>query len=205
MNPISTNITPVKHKISLAEREVRLRQRGTVVWLTGLPGSGKSTLSMELERRLFDAGIIVYTLDGDNVRHGLNANLCFSPEDRKENIRRVGEVAALFADAGLVCVTAFISPYRADRAMARAAMRNGTFYEVFVNADLETCEKRDPKGLYAKARRGELQGMTGIDAPYEPPDAADLVLNTAHQSIEESVRALYDFVLAKTMQELVAP
>jgi adenylyl-sulfate kinase len=153
---------------------------------------------MELERRLFDAGIIVYTLDGDNVRHGLNANLGFSPEDRKENIRRVGEVAALFADAGLVCITAFISPYRVDRAMARAATRNGTFYEVFVNADLETCEKRDPKGLYAKARRGELQEMTGIDAPYEPPDAADLVLDTARQTAEESVRALYDFVFART-------
>jgi adenylyl-sulfate kinase len=198
MDPESTNITLVRHKISLPEREARLRQRGTVVWLTGLSASGKSTLSMELERRLFDSGVVVYTLDGDNVRYGLNANLGFSPQDRTENIRRVGELAALFADAGLVCVTAFISPYRADRAMARAAVKSGAFYEVFVNADLATCEKRDPKGLYAKARRGELQGMTGIDAPYEPPEKADLVLDTAHRSVEESIRELYDFVYART-------
>lgn len=200
-SPVSTNITLVRHKISLSEREARLRQRGAVVWLTGLPASGKSTLSMELERRLFDAGIIVYTLDGDNVRYGLNANLGFSPEDRTENIRRVGEVAALFADAGLVCVTAFISPYRADRAIARTAVRNGAFYEVFVNSDLATCEKRDPKGLYAKARRGELRGMTGIDAPYEPPHNADLVLDTVRSSIDESIEELYKFVYSRTMLE----
>jgi len=154
---------------------------------------------MELERLLFDAGVIVYTLDGDNIRHGLNANLGFSPQDRKENIRRVGEVAALFADAGLVCVTAFISPYREDRAMARAAVKSGSFYEVFVNADIGTCEKRDPKGLYGKARRGELSGMTGIDAPYEPPLAPHLVLDTVNCSVEESIQDLYEFVCTKTL------
>jgi len=194
---MTKDITPVRHKISLPEREARLQQRGAVVWLTGLPASGKSTLSMELERRLFDAGIVVYTLDGDNVRDGLNSNLGFSPQDRKENIRRVGEVAALFADAGLVCVTAFISPYRADRAMARAAVKRGAFFEVYVNASLETCERRDPKGLYARARRGELKEMTGIDAPYEPPEAAELVLDTELETVEQSIGRLFDFVRAK--------
>ncbi|MCZ7562772.1 MAG: adenylyl-sulfate kinase [Burkholderiales bacterium] len=197
MLSLSRNITPVRHKITLNEREERLRQRGAVIWLTGLPASGKSTISMELERRLFDAGIVVYTLDGDNVRHGLNSNLGFSPDDRKENIRRVGEVAALFADAGLVCITAFISPYRADRTMARTAVRRGSFYEVYVKASIETCERRDPKGLYAKARRGELKEMTGVDAPYEVPEAPDLVLDTENRAIEQSVQELYEFVRTK--------
>jgi adenylyl-sulfate kinase len=152
---------------------------------------------MELERRLFDAGIVVYTLDGDNVRGGLNSNLGFSHEDRTENIRRVGEVAALFADAGLVCVTAFISPYRADRAMARAAVKRGAFYEIYVKASLETCERRDPKGLYARARRGELKDMTGIGAPYEAPESADLVLDTESRPVEQSVNELVAFVRAK--------
>jgi adenylyl-sulfate kinase len=147
-----------------------------------------------LERRLFQSGVAVYVLDGDNIRHGLNANLGFSPEDRKENIRRVGEVAALFADAGLVCVTAFISPYRDDRAMARAAVRTGAFFEIYLNADLATCERRDSKGLYSKARRGELKGMTGIDAPYEPPERPDLVVATGNQSVEESVAETLAFV-----------
>jgi adenylyl-sulfate kinase len=197
MNPSSRNITPVRHKITLPERELRLRQKGAVVWLTGLPASGKSTVSMELERRLFDAGVVVYTLDGDNVRGGLNSNLGFSHEDRTENIRRVGEVAALFADAGIVCVTAFISPYRADRAMARTAVKRGAFYEVYVRASLETCEQRDPKGLYARARRGELKDMTGVGAPYEPPESADLVLDTESRSVEQSVDELVAFVRAK--------
>jgi bifunctional enzyme CysN/CysC len=197
MDSSSRNITPVRHKITLAQRESRLRQRGAVVWLTGLSASGKSTVSMELERRLFDAGIVVYTLDGDNVRGGLNSNLGFSPEDRKENIRRVGEVAALFADAGLVCVTAFISPYRADRAMARSAVKRGAFYEVYVKASLETCERRDPKGLYARARRGELDDMTGVSAPYEPPESADLVLDTESRSVDQSVDELVEFVRAR--------
>jgi len=154
---------------------------------------------MELERRLFDAGIVVYTLDGDNVRDGLNSNLGFSPEDRKENIRRVGEVAALFADAGLVCVTAFISPYRADRAMARAAVKRAEFFEIYVNASLEACEQRDPKGLYARARRGQLKEMTGIDAPYEAPEAPELVLDTEHDPVEQSVSKLFDFVRTRIM------
>jgi adenylyl-sulfate kinase len=195
----SRNITRVQHKITAAERQARYRHRGAVVWLTGLPASGKSTLSMELERRLFDDGVLVYSLDGDNVRHGLSANLGFSPEDRQENIRRVGEVAALFADAGLVCITAFISPYRADRERARAAASASGFYEVYVKADLTSCERRDPKGLYARARRGDLMGMTGVDAPYEPPERPDLVVATDAESVEQSVRRLLDFVRSKVL------
>jgi len=197
--PVSQNLTLVGHKIAASQRTARYGHRGAVIWLTGLSGAGKSTLSMELERRLFQDGCAVYVLDGDNVRHGLSANLGFSPEDRKENIRRVGEVAALFADAGLVCVTAFISPYRDDRAMTRAAVKTGAFYEVHVKADLATCESRDPKGLYAKARRGELTGMTGIDSPYEAPESPDLVVDTTHQSVEESVAQLLGFVQSRIL------
>src|SRR5262245_26202607 len=197
MTPVSKDITLVEHKVSTAERAARLKHRGAVVWLTGLPASGKSTLSMELERRLFEEGVLVYTLDGDNMRHGLNSNLGFSPEDRQENIRRVGEVAALFADAGLVCITAFISPYSVDRARARAAAKAGGFYEVYVKADLASCERRDPKGLYAKARRGDLKGMTGVDAPYEPPEDPDLVVITDAEPVEQSVRRLLDFVRSR--------
>jgi bifunctional enzyme CysN/CysC len=195
--PVSENITPVGHKITPTERARRYGHRGAVIWLTGLSGSGKSTLSMELERQLFQAGCAAYVLDGDNVRRGLNTNLGFSPEDRKENIRRVGEVAALFADAGLVCITAFISPYREDRAIARSAVKTGAFYEIHVRADLATCERRDPKGLYSKARRGELKGMTGIDAPYEPPESPDLVVDTATESVEQSVAQLLQFVQSR--------
>ncbi len=153
---------------------------------------------MALERRLFDLGWSVYTLDGDNVRRGLNADLGFAPEDRQENIRRIGEVAALFADAGVVCITAFISPYRDDRMRARAAAGERRFLEVYVESDLATCEARDPKGLYRKARAGELKGMTGIDSPYEPPDRADLVIDTANRSIDECV----DGLVAATIDRL---
>jgi adenylyl-sulfate kinase len=149
---------------------------------------------MELERRLTEAGIASYVLDGDNIRHGLSSNLGFSPADRKENIRRVGEVAALFADAGLVCIAAFISPYRDDRARARGAVRSGDFYEVYLSADLATCEQRDPKGLYALARKGALKEMTGVDAPYEAPESADCVIDTASQSVADSVSELFEFV-----------
>jgi adenylyl-sulfate kinase len=197
MAPVSKDITLVEHKVSTAQRAARLKHRGAVIWLTGLPASGKSTLSMDLERRLFDEGVLVYTLDGDNMRRGLNSNLGFSPEDRQENIRRVGEVAALFADAGLVCITAFISPYRVGRARARAAAKPNGFYEVYVKADLATCERRDPKGLYARAHRGDLVGMTGVDAPYEPPENPDLVVTTDVEPVEQSVRHLLDFVRSK--------
>lgn len=190
------DVTEVRHQVTAGERATRTGHSGAVVWLTGLSASGKSTLAMALERRLFDLGWSVYTLDGDNVRRGLNADLGFAPEDRQENIRRVGEVAALFADAGAVCISAFISPYRDDRDRARAAAGAARFLEIHVASDLATCEARDPKGLYRKARAGKLIGMTGIDSPYEPPEAADLVVDTQHADVAASVDQLAAFVIA---------
>ncbi len=194
----STNITEVAHTVAPDERIARNRHQGGVVWLTGLSGSGKSTLAQACERELFRRGYQVYVLDGDNVRAGLNANLGFSPEDRAENIRRVGEAAALFADAGMLVITAFISPYVADRARARVAAERlvgeGAFQEVFVKADLATCEDRDPKGLYARARAGEIAEFTGVSAPYEAPDAPDLVVDTAAGDISACVAVLLEHV-----------
>ena len=190
------DVVPVRHQVVEDERASRAGHRGAVVWLTGLSGAGKSTLALALERRLFDLGWGVYTLDGDNVRTGLNADLGFSPEDRQENLRRVGEVASLFADAGLVCVTAFISPYRDERARARIAAGSHPFIEVWVRSPLEECERRDPKGLYRKARAGQLKQFTGIDSPYEPPDAADLVVDTAAQGVEDCTATLVEYVVA---------
>ncbi len=189
----STNIEVVEHTVSGDMRGARNGHLGGVLWFTGLSGAGKSTLAIELEQRLFAKGYQVYVLDGDNVRRGLNANLGFSPEDRAENIRRVGEVAALFAEAGMIVISAFISPYRSDRERARAAA-GARFHEIFVHADLEECERRDPKGLYRKARAGEIADFTGISAPYEPPETADLVIDTASMPVEDSVRALVDYV-----------
>jgi len=195
--PASGEVVPVRHQISALERGARTGHKGAVIWLTGLSGAGKSTLAIALERRLFDLGWNVYTLDGDNVRTGLNADLGFKPEDRQENLRRVGEVAALFADAGMICVTAFISPYRDERARARAAAGSRPFIEVWVRSPLEECERRDPKGLYRKARAGALKDFTGIDSPYEPPDAADLVIDTQQEGIEACTRKLLDFVVER--------
>lgn len=192
----SVDIVPVRHQVAAQERDARTGHRGAVVWLTGLSGAGKSTLALALERRLFDRGWNVYTLDGDNVRTGLNADLGFSPEDRQENLRRVGEVAALFADAGMVCVTAFISPYRDERARARVAAGDRPFIEVWVRSPLEACERRDPKGLYAKARAGTIKDFTGIDSPYETPESADLVIDTETLDVEASTAMLLDYVVA---------
>ena len=189
----SANITAVHSRVSPEERAERVGHRGGVLWLTGLSGSGKSTIALELERRLFDAGYSVYVLDGDNVRHGLSANLGFSPEDRTENIRRIGEVAALFADAGFIVITAFISPYRSDRDLARQATGDD-FHEIYVKADLSVCESRDPKGLYEKARRGEIPEFTGISAPYEAPHDAEFIVDTAASDLEGSVATLSDYV-----------
>lgn len=191
----ATNIVRVEQGISDEERARMNGHRGGVIWFTGLSGAGKSTLSVELERRLFEKGYSVYVLDGDNIRFGLNANLGFSPEDRSENIRRVGEVAALFARAGMIALTAFISPYRSDRDRARAAAP-GCFHEVYVKADVQTCESRDPKGLYKKARSGEIKEFTGVSAPYEEPAAAELVLDTAKHSIEECMAQLITYIEA---------
>jgi bifunctional enzyme CysN/CysC len=191
-----TNITRVENVITEEARAFRNGHKGGVLWFTGLSGAGKSTLAMALEKRLFEKGYNVYVLDGDNVRHGLNANLSFSPEDRAENIRRVGEVAALFERAGMVAITAFISPYRSDRDRAREAAGAG-FHEIYVKADVATCESRDPKGLYAKARSGEIKNFTGISAPYEAPETPELVIDTALTPLDECLDELVSYVEAK--------
>ena len=193
----SSNVTVVDHGVSRAARTRRNRHAGAVIWLTGLSGAGKSTLAIAAEDHLFRKGYQVYALDGDNVRHGLNATLGFSPEDRAENIRRVGEVAVLFADAGFIVVTAFISPYRSDRARARAAAERVTpsgFHEVYIRAPLEVCEARDPRGLYERARAGEIADFTGVSAPYEPPEQPELTVDTGDRSIEHSLQVLIDHI-----------
>ena len=189
----ATNITRVDHRVTAEHRSARLGHQGAVIWLTGLSGSGKSTLAVELEKELFNRDFQVYVLDGDNVRHGLNANLGFSPEDRSENIRRVGEVAALFSRAGFIAISAFISPYRSDRERARAAAGAG-FHEIYLNADLSVCEGRDPKGLYKRARAGEIPDFTGISAPYETPEAADFVVDTGRLNVKECVDLMVAYV-----------
>ena len=186
----AANLTWHEGQVGRGEREALLGQAGAAVWLTGLSGSGKSTLAVAAEAELLRRGRLAYVLDGDNIRHGLNSNLGFSPEDRSENIRRIGEVAKLFADCGVLVFASFISPYRADRQAARALFAPGDFIEVYVQADLDICEQRDPKGLYKKARAGEIPEFTGISAPYEEPERPELVLNTGRQSVEESVGAL---------------
>lgn len=196
MTTKATNIFEVHSGIDRNAREGRNRHKGGVLWLTGLSGAGKSTLAVEVERALFAKGYHVYVLDGDNLRHGLNSNLGFSHEDRTENIRRVGEVAALFAEAGFVCVSAFISPYRADRKAARKAAGH-SFHEIHVQADLATCETRDPKGLYVRARRGEIPDFTGISAPYEEPETPELVVDTASLDVSQSVAMVLDYVAIK--------
>ena len=182
---------PVTDPVQSSERERRNGHSGHIVWLTGLSGAGKSTLAIALERRLFDEGRQVCVLDGDIVRTGLCEDLGFSAEDRTENIRRIGEVARLMAGAGLVVIVAFISPFRADRERVRAGIPAGRFTEVFVNAPLEVCEQRDPKGLYAKARAGELTDFTGISSPYEPPDSPEVAVPTEQLSVNESVERIW--------------
>jgi adenylyl-sulfate kinase len=167
---------------------------GRVVWLTGLSCSGKSTIATELERELFKRGRLVYVLDGDNMRHGLCADLGFSPRDRRENIRRIGEVAKLFADAGMICITAFISPYQAEREAIRQSVPPGQFVEVYLNVPLEVCEQRDSKGLYAKARAGKLKEFTGVSAPYEAPANPEIELSTAQLQVSECVARIIAFL-----------
>jgi adenylylsulfate kinase len=183
--PKSKNIHWHGAEVTRDEREAILGQKGCVVWFTGLSGSGKSTISRRVEQKLLAQDVYVYVLDGDNVRHHLNKDLGFSPKDRNENIRRVGCVAQLFADSSSICLTAFISPYRADRDQARALLEPGRFIEVFVATSLEECEKRDPKGLYKKARAGQIPEFTGISAPYEAPEKAELTLLTEGRSIDD--------------------
>ena len=195
MAPDTHNLTATAHTLSASDRQAHYGHAGGVLWLTGLSASGKSSLAMALEQALMERGYSCYVLDGDNVRGGLNANLGFSPQDRTENIRRVSEVAALFADAGLICITAFISPYRADRAQARLRCKR-QFHEIYIAADLATCEARDPKGLYKKARTGEIREFTGISAPYESPEQPECVIDTASEPLAESLKKLIAYTLA---------
>jgi len=190
----SSNVVWHEHRIAKVQRAGQKSQRPAVLWFTGLSGAGKSSVANALEQALFQRGHHSYLLDGDNVRHGLNRDLSFTDKDRIENIRRIGEVARLMADAGLVVLSAFISPFRADRDMVRELMEPGEFIEVYVQASLETCEGRDPKGLYAKARAGTIKHFTGIDSPYEAPESAELILDTEKLSIEESVDELIDYL-----------
>lgn len=190
-------LLPTPGKVSGEERARRIGQKPVTVWLTGLSGAGKSTLAVELERRLMDAGRPCYLLDGDNVRAGINRDLGFGPEDRRENIRRVAEIARLMNDAALIAITAFISPYRADRQMASEIIGADRFIEVYLDAPLEVCERRDPKGLYRKARAGQIADFTGISAPYEVPEAPAIVLATGARGVEDCVAELFALVNAR--------
>ncbi|GAB4215740.1 MAG: adenylyl-sulfate kinase [Synechococcales cyanobacterium] len=193
----STNILWHQGAVTRAKRERLNNHKSLTLWFTGLSGSGKSTISHALESRLYEMGCRTYVLDGDNVRHGLNSDLSFSDADRVENIRRVGEVAKLFLDAGVIVLTAFISPFRSDRRLVRQSMPEGDFVEIYCQSSLEVCEQRDVKGLYKRARAGEIRNFTGISSPYEVPEQAELVLNTGEDSIEDCVNQVVDYLLQR--------
>ena len=193
----STNIKWHHGKITKEDRVKLLNQKGVTIWLTGLSGSGKSTIAVELEHALIENRHQAYILDGDNIRHDLNKNLGFSPEDRTENIRRIGEVAKLFTDAGIITITAFISPYREDRDAVRRLLSDGEFIEVYVKCPLDVCEERDTKGLYKKARAGEVKDFTGISAPYEEPLNPELTIDSSKLTVEESTRAVLNYLEEK--------
>jgi adenylylsulfate kinase len=192
----SKNVTWVEGVVRREDRECRHRHKGAILWLTGLSASGKTTIAIELEKYLFENNKECYRLDGDNIRHGLNNDLGFSPEDRDENIRRIGEVAKLFADAGFIVITSFISPYKKDRDRVRKSTANPEdFIEIYLDCSVEECEKRDPKGLYAKARAGLIPEFTGISAPYEIPANPEITLYTAKETIHESIEKLINFLI----------
>jgi len=192
--PKGENLTWHIGEVDKDARAAAHGHRGAVLWFTGLSGSGKSTIGHRVERMLIERGAFAYVLDGDNIRHGLNSDLGFAPEDRVENIRRIGEVARLFADAGALVVSAFISPYRKDRDRIRGLMGKGEFVEVFVDTPLEICEARDPKGLYKKARAGEISNFTGLDAPYEAPENPEVHLLTADLSVDEAANQVIHYL-----------
>jgi adenylylsulfate kinase len=193
----ATNIVWHQGAVTRDDREKLNGHKGATVWLTGLSGSGKSTIAVDLEKRLCERGVRTYILDGDNIRHGLNKNLGFSPDDRTENIRRIGEVAKLFTDAAVVAITAFISPYRADRDQVRALMKPGDFVEIHVDCPVEVCEQRDVKGLYKKARAGEIKEFTGISAPYEAPAKAELTIRSHELSVDAAVATIVEYLTSK--------
>lgn len=182
-----------EHTVSRSQKQELKGHKACVLWYTGLSGSGKSTIANAVEAKLFELGKHTYTLDGDNIRHGLNGDLTFSDKDRVENIRRIGEVSKLFVDAGLLVSTAFISPFLSDRQQARDLLAPGEFIEVFIDTPIEVCEQRDPKGLYRKARAGEIKNFTGIDSAYEAPAEPEVHVKTAQQSIEQSVQQIIDY------------
>lgn len=191
------NIVWHDHHVSKKERSISKGQKPCILWFTGLSGSGKSTIANALETKLYRMGKHTYLLDGDNIRHGLNRDLGFSNNERIENIRRIGEVSKLFVDAGLIVITAFISPFRSDRKIVRDLVESGEFIEVFIDTPLEICEQRDPKGLYLKVRQGEISSFTGISSPYEQPEESELHIHTAHQSVEESVNVMIEYLSQK--------
>ncbi|SDH41975.1 adenylylsulfate kinase [Alteribacillus persepolensis] len=193
------NITWHDASVTRKERNRKNEHESFVLWFTGLSGSGKSTLANAVSRKLFEDDKQTYVLDGDNIRHGLNNDLGFSPEDRKENIRRIGEVSKLFVDAGYIVSTAFISPYREDRQQVRQLLQDGEFIEIYVECSLETCEERDPKGLYRKARNGDIPSFTGISSPYEEPESPELVVNTEENSIEGAADLIVDYLKGKEL------
>ncbi|MDQ3019859.1 MAG: adenylyl-sulfate kinase [Bacteroidota bacterium] len=190
-------IIPHKHSITKKDRNKLLNNKSFIIWFTGLSGSGKSTLANNLEKKLYENGILTYILDGDNIRFGLNKDLGFDEAGRNENIRRIGEVAKLMVDAGIVVLTAFISPIREDRNTVRKLLNKNEFIEVFVKCPLNICEERDVKGLYSKARTGEIKNFTGIDSPYEEPENPELIIDTADNTLEDSVTILYNFIDSK--------
>ncbi|AUZ26340.1 adenylyl-sulfate kinase [Bacillus subtilis] len=194
-----TNRDIVWHEASITKEEYQQKNKhkSSILWLTGLSGSGKSTIANAAARELFEQGYQVIVLDGDNIRHGLNKDLGFSDEDRKENIRRIGEVAKLFVQQGTIVITAFISPFREDREQVRQLVEAGEFNEIYIKCDLDICEQRDPKGLYKKARNGEIPFFTGIDSPYEEPEAPELVLDSGQHDREECKNQLIEFVQQK--------
>ncbi|MCK4812532.1 MAG: adenylyl-sulfate kinase [Candidatus Marinimicrobia bacterium] len=191
----SSHITWQTGEIDIHKREKLLQQKGVCLWFTGLSGSGKTTIARAVEKSLFERGYHSYVLDGDNIRYGLNGDLGFSAEDRRENIRRIGEVSKLFVDAGIITLTAFISPFRADRDAIRHLMESGRFIEIYVKCPMAVCEKRDVKGLYAKARRNEIEEFTGISSPYEAPENAEIVINTDSLSAEASLTRIIDYLI----------
>ena len=190
----ATNITWHEGTVSREERQRLLGQKGVTVWMTGLSASGKSTIAVILEQTLLHRKKHAYRLDGDNIRMGLNKNLGFSAEDRAENIRRIGEVAKLFADAGVIAITSFISPYKKDRDLVRSTSKPGDFIEIYIHVSLETAEKRDPKGLYKKARAGQLKGFTGIDDPYEAPEKPEILIETESLKPEEAAQRIFEYL-----------
>ena len=191
------NIAYHNATVTRARRTQLNKHKSVVIWFTGLSGSGKSTLAHSVEEELYNLGCRTFVLDGDNVRHGLSSNLTFSDDDRKENIRRIGEVAKLMMEAGIIAITAFISPFKKDRNLVRQLLPQGDFIEIYCNASLETCESRDVKGLYKRARAGEIKNYTGIDSPYEAPDNPELIIDTKNESLEESTTKVIDFLIIR--------